>query len=88
MSFGIFKKIKEAVKKAAQWTRDKVIRPVIKAGEKLIKSGDVKKLIDTGIKLAPMIGGAVGASKGNPQIGLAAGSTIQNIGNSLGFGLK
>ena len=88
MAWGLFKKIKEALKKASSWVNRKVIRPVIKAGEKLIKSGDVKKLIDTGIKLAPMIGGAVGASKGNPQIGLAAGSSIQNIGNSLGFGLK
>ena len=87
MSFGIFKKIKEAVKKAAKWTRDKVIRPVIKTGEKLFKSGDVKKLIDTGIKLAPMIGGGISTAKtGNPQLGFAAGSAVQNFGNSLGYG--
>ena len=64
--WGIFKKIKNTVKKAAQWTKDKVNRPVNKTGEKLIKSGDVKKLIDTSIKLSPMIGGGIStAKKGN-----------------------
>ena len=88
MGFGIFKKIKNALKKASQWINSKVIKPVIKTAEKVIKSDTTKKLLDTGVKLAPLIGGAVGASKGNPQAGLVAGNTIQNIGNSLGYGWK
>ena len=74
---------------AAQWTKNKIIKPIVRTGEKLIKSGDVKKLIDTGIKLAPMIGGGISTAKtGNPQSGMMIGSGVQNIGNSLGFGLK
>ena len=88
MGFGIFKKIKNALKKASQWINSKVIKPVIKTAEKVIKSDTTKKLLDTGTKLAPVIGGAVGSAYGNPQAGLVAGNTIQNIGNSLGYGWK
>lgn len=86
MAWGIFKKIKNAVKKATQWVRDKVIKPVIKTAEKVINSPTTKKLIDTGVKLAPVIGAGVGSAYGNPQAGLVAGNTVQNIGNSLGYG--
>ena len=33
MGFGIFKKIKEAFKKAAQWVKDKVIKPFMFLGK-------------------------------------------------------
>ena len=86
MAWGLFKKIKNAVKKAAQWVRDRVIKPVINTVDKVIKSPTTKKLLDAGTKLAPLIAGAVGSAYGSPQAGLVAGNTIQNIGNSLGYG--
>lgn len=87
MAWGLFKKIREAFKKAGSWIRDKVIKPVIDTGRKILKSDTVKTLIDTGMKLAPMIGGAVAASQGAPpQAGMAAGTAVQTIGKSLGYG--
>ena len=88
MAWGIFKKIKKAFNKAKEWTRDKVIRPVINTAKKVITPSNIKKGIDTGIKLAPLIGGAVStATSGNPMPGLKAGHIAQGIGNNLGFGL-
>jgi len=86
MAWGIFKKIARAIKKASQWINNKVIKPVINTVDKVIKSPTTKKLLDTGTKLAPVIAGAVGSAYGSPQAGLVAGNTIQNIGNSLGYG--
>lgn len=86
MGFGFFKKLKNAIKKASQWINSKVIKPVIKTAEKVIKSPTTKKFIDVGVKLAPVIGAGVGSAYGNPQTGLVAGNTVQNIGNSLGYG--
>jgi len=74
MGWGIFKKIKNAFNKVKDFTR------------KIINKDNVRKVIDTGIKLAPAIGTAIGASQGSGQAGYAIGSSIQNIGNSLGFG--
>ena len=85
-SWGIFKKIANAVKKAVKWTGSHIIKPVINTAKKVINSDVTKKLVNAGIKLAPVIGGAIGASQGNPQAGLTIGNTIQGIGNSLGFG--
>ena len=86
MGFGLFKKIKEAIKKAAGWVRDRVIKPVVRTVEKIVKSPTTRKIIDAGVKLAPAIGGAIGASKGQPQAGVAIGSTVQSVGNALGYG--
>ena len=87
MGFGIFKKIKEAFKKAARWVKDKIIKPVFNTGKKILKSDTVKTVIDTGMKLAPALGGAVAASQGAPpQAGIAAGSAVQSIGKALGYG--
>ena len=86
MAWGIFKKIKNAFKKASNWVKDKVINPVVNTAKKIINSDTTKKLIDTGVRLAPTIGAGIGASQGNPQAGMAAGTTIQNIGKSLGYG--
>ena len=87
MGFGLFKKIKDAFKKAARWVKDKIIKPVIDTGKKILKSDTVKTVIDTGMKLAPAIGGAIATSQGAPpQAGMAAGSAIQSIGKSLGYG--
>ena len=87
MGFGLFKKIKDAFKKAARWVKDKVIKPVINTGKKILKSDTVKSVIDTGMKLAPVIGGAIASSQGAPpQSGIAAGSAFQSIGKALGYG--
>ena len=86
MAWGLFKKIKNAFKKATDWVKDKVIKPVVNTAKKIIESPFTKKAIDTGVKLAPMLGAAIGQSKGNAQAGLTIGNTVQNIGNSLGFG--
>ena len=82
MGFGLFKKIKDAFKKASTWLKDKVIKPVINIGKKV-----VKPILNTGIKLAPAIASAVSTAKtGSPQAGAAIGSGIQSIGRSLGYG--
>ena len=86
MAWGIFKKIARAFKKAAQWVHNKVIKPVANTAKKILKSDAIKPIINAGLKLAPAIGGAIGASKGNPQAGLAIGSAVQGVGNSLGLG--
>ena len=83
MGWGIFKKIANAVKKAAQWTNRKIIKPAINVAKKVITPDNIKKAIDTGVKLAPLIGAGIGAYQGNPQAGLAIGNTIQGFGNSL-----
>ena len=87
MAWGVFKKIRDGIKKAARWVKDKVIKPVINTGKKILKSDTVKSVIDTGMKLAPALGGAVAASQGAPpQAGIAAGSAFQSIGKALGYG--
>ena len=87
MAWGLFKKIRDGIKKAAKWVKDKVITPVINTGKKILKSDTVKTLIDTGMKLAPAIGGAVASSQGAPpQAGFAIGNAVQGIGRTLGYG--
>ena len=88
MGFGLFKKIKDALKSAGKWVHNKVIKPVVNTAKKVITPTNIKKGIDTGIKLAPLIGGAVStATSGNPMTGLKAGHIAQGIGNNLGYGL-
>ena len=87
MAWGLFKKIRDGIKKAARWVKDKIIKPVFNTGKKILKSDTVKTVIDTGMKLSPALGGAVAASQGAPpQAGIAAGSAIQSIGKALGYG--
>ena len=87
MAWGLFKKIRDGIKKAAHWVKDKVIKPVVDFGKKVLKSDTVKTVIDTGMKLAPAIGGAIASSQGAPpQSGIAAGSAVQSIGKVLGYG--
>ena len=86
MGWGVFKKIANAIKKAVRWTGSHIIKPVVNTAKKILNSDVTKKIVNTGIKLAPVIAGAVGASQGNPQAGLTIGNTIQGIGNSLGYG--
>ena len=86
MAWGIFKKIKNAFKKASNWVKDKVINPVVNTAKKIINNDTTKKLINTGVRLAPALGTGIGASQGNPQAGMAAGTAIQTIGKSLGYG--
>ena len=87
MAWGFFKKIKNAFKKAGDWVKNKVIKPVVNTAKKVFTPDNIKKVIDTGMKLAPAIGGAVAASQGAPpQAGMAIGSTVQGVGKTLGFG--
>ena len=74
MGFGLFKKIKDAVKKAAAWVKHKAIPAA-------------KPLLNTAVKLAPAISTAIATSQGAPpSSGYAIGSSIQAIGKSLGYG--
>lgn len=87
MSWGIFKKIANAVKKAAKWTSSHIIKPVINTAKKVINSPITKKVIDTGMKLAPVIGAGISsAAGGSPAEGMKIGHVVQGIGNSLGYG--
>ena len=52
MGWGIFKKIKKAIQDAGRFVKDKIIKPVL-------KPENIKKAIDLGTKLAPLLGGAV-----------------------------
>ena len=88
MAWGFFKKIRDGIKKAVSWVGNKVIKPVVNIAKKIITPDNIKKAINTGVKLAPVIGGAIGQSKGNAQAGMQVGHVIQGIGNNLGFGLK
>lgn len=87
MSWGIFKKIGQAIKKAAQWTNNKIFKPVISTVKKVVTPDNIKKVVDTGTKLAPMIGAGVStAMGGNPMSGMKVGHVVQGLGNNLGFG--
>ena len=76
MGWGFFKKIKNGLTKAFNWVKDKVVKPVINVG---------KKILGVGVKAAPAIATAIGAAKGNPEIGAMVGSAVQNVGNALGI---
>ena len=86
MAWGFFKKIKNAIKKAANWVNTKVVKPVVNTVKKVIDSPFTKKAIDTAVKLAPVISTAIGQSQGNAKAGMQVGHVIQGIGNNLGFG--
>ena len=87
MAWGLFKKIRDGIKKAARWVKDKIIKPVINTGKKILKSDTVKTVIDTGMKLAPALGGAIASSQGAPpQGGIAVGTAVQSFGKTLGYG--
>ena len=88
MAWGIFKKIKKAFQDAGKWVHNKVIKPVVNTVKKVVTPDNVKKAIDLGTKIAPLIGAGVStAAGGNPMAGLKAGHIAQGIGNNLGFGL-
>ena len=74
MAWGIFKKIKESVKKAAKWVRDNA--------EKV-----AKPLLNIASKAGTTIGTAIGASTGNAAAGAKAGATVQNLAANLQRGL-
>ena len=75
MAWGLFKKIKNAVKKVGNFVK------------KVVKSPITKQIIDTGMKLAPVIGAGISsATGGSPQSGMQAGHVIQGIGKGFGFG--
>ena len=75
MAWGIFKKIKNAFKKVGQGIK-KVFQPET-----------IKKILNTGVKLAPIIGAGISTAAGaGPAAGMKVGHVVQGIGNNLGFG--
>ena len=87
MAWGFWRKLKDGFKKATQWVNNKVIKPIVTTAKKVFTPENVKKVLDTGIKLAPAITTAVATSQGAPPAsGLAIGNSIQSIGHSLGLG--
>lgn len=81
MAWGFFNKIKKGFRKVGKFFKDKVFKPL---GRTVKKVG--KPILNAGVKLAPVIGTAVGAYAGNPQMGAQIGSMVQTAGNALGLG--
>ena len=81
MAWGFWNKIKRGLRSAGRWIKNKIIDPL---GRTIKKVG--KPVLNTAVKLAPVIGTAVGAKFGNPQMGAQIGSIVQNVGGALGFG--
>lgn len=81
MAWGFFNKLKKGFRKMGKWIKDKVFRPI---GRTVKKVG--KPVLNTAVKLAPVIGAAAGAYAGNPQMGAQIGGIVQNVGNALGYG--
>ena len=80
MAWGWWKKFKDKLKGA--WDKVKGF-----VGKVVGKVGKVAKPIaDTAVKLAPVIGGAVGAAYGNPSAGTQIGNIVQSVGSALGLG--
>ena len=50
MAWGIFRKIARAFKKAGEWVKNKVVKPVVNIAKKVITPENVKKAIDVGTK--------------------------------------
>ena len=55
MAWGIWKKFKDGLRKAALWTKDHVVKPVVDGAKKIINSVPMDKVIDFGIKLLPNV---------------------------------
>ena len=81
MAWGFWNKIKKGFRNAGKWVKNKIIKPV---GRKIKKIG--RPMLNTAVKLAPVIGTAVGAKMGNPQMGAQIGSIVQQAGGALGYG--
>ena len=73
MSWGFFKKVKNAFNKVGKFVKDKVA-PV------------AKKVANTAVKYAPIITGAIGTATGNPLLGAGVGTLIKGVGGKLGLG--
>ena len=80
MAWGFFKKVKDAFKKATTWVKDKIINPIVKP---VAKTG-----LDLISKAGTAIGGAIGASQGNPQLGLKLGGLAQGLAGQLNQAIK
>jgi len=81
MGWGIWKKIKQGIGKAVNWVKNKIVKPVGRFVGKV-----AKPLLSVAVKAAPAVATAIGASKGQPQIGAMVGQTIQNVGQAFGLG--
>ena len=81
MAWGFWNKIKNGFRSAGRCIKNKILTPL---GRTIKKVG--KPMLNTAVKLAPVIGTAVGAKFGNPQMGAQIGSIVQNVGGALGYG--
>ena len=81
MAWGFWNKIKNGFRSAGRWIKNKILTPL---GRTIKKVG--KPMLNTAVKLAPVIWTAVGAKFGNPQMGAQIGSIVQNVGGALGYG--
>ena len=55
--------------------------------KKIFNSPITKTVVDTGVKLAPVIGAGISsATGGSPTEGMQVGHVIQGLGKGLGFG--
>ena len=85
-AWGIFKKLKNAVKKVGKAIGGG-IKKIFNAGKKAINSDTFKGLMNTGTKLAPVIGAGISSAMGgSPSEGMKIGHVVQGLGNSLGYG--
>lgn len=81
MAWGFWNKIKKGLSSVGRWFKNKIFKPL---GRTIKKVG--KPMLNTAVKLAPVIGTAVGAKFGNPQIGAQIGGIVQQVGGALGYG--
>ena len=81
MAWGFWNKIKNGFRSAGRWIKNKILTPLGRTIKKV-----EKPMLNTAVKLAPVIGTAVGAKFGNPQMGAQIGSIVQNVGGALGYG--
>ena len=77
MAWGFWNKIKKGFRNAGRFIKNKIFKPLKRVA---------KPVLNTAVKLAPVIGTAVGAKFGNPQMGAQIGSIVQQTGNALGYG--
>ena len=83
MAPGWWKKVKDFFKRVGTGIKKKVIEPVARFFKPVVKTA-----VDVIGKAGTAIGGAVGAAKGNPQMGLKIGSAAQGIAQQIGPMIK
>ncbi len=68
MGWGFWKKLKNGVKKAFNWVKDKIVKPVFNTAKNLLPA--------IGAAVAPVVGAP-------PQAGMAVGSIVKGVGDKV-----